>query len=226
MIKFIKPHNLDYSDIKAFFTTKALNGNLKDLLKDINLSESDVFLPIQKHTSKIIIIENDLKPQVADAVLTKRKGVLIGIHVADCVPILLFDKEKSLVGAVHAGWRGTAAQILKNTIDIMRERFYTAASDILIAIGPSIRRCCYEVGDEVADALHRVTGDKDYYRRDNGKHFVDLSSANKIQALSSGVPEDNIWQSGECTHCNPDKYYSYRYAKGSAGRQGGFIGML
>jgi len=226
MIKFIKPHNLDYSDIKAFFTTKALNGNLKDLLKDINLSESDVFLPIQKHTSKIIIIENDLKPQVADAVLTKRKGVLIGIHVADCVPILLFDKEKSLVGAVHAGWRGTAAQILKNTIDIMRERFYTAASDILIAIGPSIRRCCYEVGDEVADALHRVTGDKDYYRRDNCKHFVDLSSANKIQALSSGVPEDNIWQSGECTHCNPDKYYSYRYAKGSAGRQGGFIGML
>ncbi len=151
--------------------------------------------------------------------------MLVGIHVADCVPILLYDKEKLLVGAVHAGWRGTASQILRNTIETMKEIFCSSAEDIQIAIGPSIRRCCYDVGDDVEDALFRVTGEGDYHRRKDGKRFVDLSFANKIQALSMGVPDENIWQSDECTFCNPDRFYSYRYTKGSAGRQGGFIGM-
>ncbi len=225
MNKLIKPHNLIHSDLVAFFTTKLLNGNLKNLLKNINVSEEEIYLPIQKHTNKVIILENNDKPEIADAVLTRRKGVLIGIHVADCVPILLYDKEKFLVGAVHAGWRGTAALILKNTIKTMQEIFHSSVVDIQIAIGPSIRQCCYDVGDDVDDALFGVTGGGDYYRRENGKCFVDLSSVNKIQALSMGIPEKNIWQSDECTFCNPHRFYSYRYTKGSAGRQGGFIGM-
>ncbi len=222
---FIKPNNLKHSELVAFFTTKLLNGNLKNFLKSINVSEEEIYLPIQKHTNKVIILENNDKPEIADAVLTRRKGVLIGIHVADCVPILLYDKEKLSVGAVHAGWRGTAAQILKNTIKTMQEMFCSSLEDIQIAIGPSIRKCCYDVGDDVGDALFGVTGGGDYYRRENGKCFVDLSSVNKIQALSMGVPEKNIWQSEECTFCNPDRFYSYRFTKGSAGRQGGFIGM-
>ncbi len=222
---FIKPHNLTHSNLKAFFTTKSLNGSLKDLLKSIYVLEKDVYLPIQKHTDKVMVLENDFKPVVADAVITRKKGVLIGIHVADCVPILLYDKKKSLVGAVHAGWRGTAAQILKNTIKAMQKRFHSSAEDVLIAIGPSIRQCCYEVGEEVKHAVYNVTGEGSYYRRQNGKYFIDLSSANMIQALSMGIQEENIYQSDECTFCNPDRFYSYRYTKGSDGRQGGFSGM-
>ncbi len=222
---FIKPNNLKHSELVAFFTTKLLNGNLKKILKSINVSEEEIYLPIQKHTNKVIILENNDKPEIADAVLTRRKGVLIGIHVADCVPILLYDREKLLVGAVHAGWRGTAAQILKSTINTMQEIFHSSVIDIQIAIGPSIRQCCYEIGDDVGNALFGVIGEGDYYRRENGRRFVDLSSVNKIQALLMGVPEENIWQSDECTFCNPYRFYSYRYTKGSAGRQGGFIGM-
>ena len=224
---FIKPHNLTHSNLKAFFTTKSLNGSLKDLLKSVDmLEESDVYLPIQKHTNKVMVLENDFKPVVADAVITRKKGVLIGIHVADCVPILLYDKKKSLVGAVHAGWRGTASQILKNTIKAMQEGFHSSIKDVLIAIGPSIRQCCYEVGEEVKHAVYNVTGEGSYYRRQNGKYFIDLSSANRIQALSMGIQEENIYQSDECTFCNPDRFYSYRYTKGCAGRQGGFIGIF
>ncbi|MBI4681277.1 MAG: peptidoglycan editing factor PgeF [Nitrospirae bacterium] len=224
---FIKPHNLTYSNLKAFFTTKSLNGSLRDLagFKALPKFSNRVYLPIQKHTDKVMVLENDFKPVVADAVITRKKGVLIGIHVADCVPILLYDKKKSLIGAVHAGWRGTAAQILKNTIKAMQKRFHSSAEDVLIAIGPSIRQCCYEVGEEVKHAVYNVTGEGSYYRRQNGKYFIDLSSANMIQALSMGIQEENIYQSDECTFCNPDRFYSYRYTKGSAGRQGGFIGM-
>jgi YfiH family protein len=226
MDKFIRPHNMNHSNIKAFFTTKPLSNNLKESLKDIGILENNIYLPIQRHTNKVIILEDDFSSEIADSVLTSRKGVLIGVQAADCVPILLYDKKKSLVGAVHAGWRGTAAQILKNTIKTMQEGFHSSAKDVLIAIGPSIRQCCYEVGEEVKHAVYNATGEGSYYQRQNGKYFIDLSSANRIQALSMGIQEENIYQSDECTFCNPDRFYSYRYTKGCAGRQGGFIGML
>jgi len=224
-VDFIKPYNMAHSNIKAFFTTKTLNDNLKELLNGVGIFEQDIYLPIQRHTNKIIILDNDFKPVIADAVLTEKKGLLIGVQVADCVPILLYDEDKEIIGAVHAGWRGTAKGILKNTIRTMQERFSSSPEDILIAMGPSIRGCCYVVSDEVKTAIQNVTGEGAYCLKDR-KYFVDLSSANKIQALSMGVPQQNIWQSDECTFCNPDKFYSYRYAKGANGRQGGFIGML
>lgn len=225
MITFIQPGNMTDSNVKAFFSTKATNNDLKEVLNTAGIT-SRVYLPVQKHTGRVKILENDFKPEVADAILTERKGVLIGVQVADCVPILLYDKGKSAVGAVHAGWRGTAAGILKNTIKTMQEKYKSSAENILIAIGPSIRECCYNVGSEVKDAVCEATGEGGYYHETDGKLFIDLSNANRIQALSSGVLEKNIWQSEECTFCNPEKFHSYRYAKDSAGRQGGFIGII
>ncbi|MBI4687566.1 MAG: peptidoglycan editing factor PgeF [Nitrospirae bacterium] len=216
---------MPHSQINAFFTTKAPNGNLGGLLNTIGVSKDNVYIPVQKHTNEAVILESNMEPVVADAVLTKREGVIIGIQVADCVPVLLYDKKKAVIGAVHAGWRGTAGGILKNTISAMHERFGSLTEDIMIAIGPSIRECCYMVGEEVINAVSAVTGEGDYYRRHNGKYIIDLSLANRLQALSLGVPEKNIWQSGECTSCNPQKFHSYRYTNGAAGRQGGFIGI-
>ncbi len=221
---FIKPPNINSSDTKALFTTKT-PFNLKDLTKEFNVSIENIYFPEQKHTDKIHVLESDLKQAVADAVLTKEKGLLLGIKVADCVPVLLNDKKNSVIGVVHAGWKGTAHQILKNTIKIMQEKFGSSAENILIAIGPSIRQCCYNVGDDVKNAVLDATGDGDYCLEKDNKQFVDLSSANIIQALSMGVLRQNIWQSGECTSCNPGKFYSYRYTKGTTGRQCGFIGM-
>jgi len=214
-------------NIRAFFTTKILaNGNITDSVsEELDIHKDNIYMPVQKHTDKIHVLGSDSEKTVADAVITDRKEILIGVQVADCVPILLYDKNKKTIGAVHAGWRGTAKQILKGTIAAMMENFLCFAKDISIAIGPSIRQCCYEVGDEVQEEVCKVTGEGDYYRRKNGKYFIDIATANKIQALSMGIPEQNIWQSGECTFCNPERFHSYRYAKSHAGRQGGFIGM-
>jgi len=228
---FIKPHNIIHTDVRAFFTTKVpsnpeINSGLKELLKHIGISKNEIYLPIQRHTNKVMILHDDFKPEIADAVLTQRKGVLIGVEVADCVPILLYDKQRSVIGAVHAGWRGTVAEILKTTIKIMKEEFNSSTKDVLIAIGPSIRQCCYNVGDEVKTAVHKATGEGDYYHRRNNKYFIDLSSANRIQVLSIGIPEQNIWQSEYCTFCNPERFHSYRYTKDPNGRQGGFIGLI
>jgi hypothetical protein len=221
----IEPPNITSADVRALFTTKASAGDIEGVLRNLGMSECKIYLPLQRHTNRVHILESDIKPMIADAVVTDRKGLLIGVQVADCVPILLYDRRNKVIGAVHAGWRGTAKQILKTTIRIMKDRFLSNAEDIFIAIGPGIRQCCYDVEDNVKLAIMEATGSGTYYRKAGTRYFIDLPSANRIQALSAGIPRQNIWQSEECTSCNPERFYSHRYSGGHPGRQGGFIGM-
>jgi len=228
MKRIIEPPGFSSSKIKAFFTTKILGNNaekVQAVSREINISKEKVYLPIQKHTGKVHILESDLQPVVADAVVTGDKQVLIGVLVADCVPVILYDPLMNVIGAVHAGWRGTAQQILKNTIAVMKDRFDCLPQHISVAIGPSIRQCSYEVGKEVKTAVVNATGEGPYYHKERDKYFIDIAYANKMQACSMNVPEQNIWQSQECTFCDPEKFHSYRYSGDCAGRQGGFIIM-
>jgi YfiH family protein len=189
------------------------------------LTNMPVHFPIQEHTSLVSSVTDIASREVADAVVTGKRGILLGLRVADCVPILLYDGRRKAVGAVHAGWRGTAAGILKNTIAAMVRDFGSDPRDIAVAIGPAIRWCCYEVGREVLDPVVRATGGGDYHMEKNGRLCLDLPSANKYQALSVKIEVENIDVIEECTYCHPDRYFSYRYAKGPTGRQGGFIGI-
>ena len=223
--RFIEPPNIISKSITTIFTTRFFRDSLDAISKEINISKDNIYLPVQKHTDKVHVLDSGMEPVVADAVLTDRKGVLIGVLAADCVPLLIFDRIRHVAGAVHAGWRGTSKQILRNTIEMMKQRFSSSTGDILIAIGPSIKRCCYEVDGDVKGTVEDATGKGDYYVERDGKYYLDLSSANMMQAISAGVSETNIWRSGECTCCNPERFYSYRHEKGKTGRQGGFIGM-
>jgi YfiH family protein len=225
MDQLIKPEIFN-GKVKAFFTRKSPGADIGKISNLLSISEKDIYLPVQKHTDQVLVLRSDLAPVTADAVVTQRRGILLGVTVADCVPILLYDRRKSAVGAVHAGWRGTASQIMKKTVRIMVELFDSAPGDIIVAIGPSIRWQCYDVGVEVKEAVCEATGEGKYCMSNKGKCFIDLSSANRTQALSSGIPAGNIWSSGECTRCNPDAFYSYRYSRRYAGGQGGFIGVF
>jgi YfiH family protein len=213
--------------VVAFFTRKSLGADIDKITNILTLEKNNIYIPVQKHTDSVLVVESDLAPKIADAVITQKKNILIGVQVADCVPILLFDVEKKVAGAVHAGWKGTASSIIKKTIRSMNSYFDSSPKDIKIALGPSIRWNCYEVGRDVKDAIFNATGNGCYYiKKDKGRCCVDLASANIYQSMSMGVPEENIWISNECTYCNPDKYYSYRYEKAYNGSQGGFIGIL
>ena len=211
--------------VKAFFTGKSPGADLRRISEIASIGKMQIYMPIQKHTDKVLLLDS-LEPKIADAVITDRKDVLIGVQGADCVPVLLYDRRTCATGAVHAGWRGTAAEILKKTIRVMGQRFSSSPEDILIAIGPGIRSCCYGVGPEVIDAVRGATGEGDYFTVKGEKNFLDLPAANRYQAMSVGVRPENIWMSEDCTFCLPEKYYSYRFAKGPTGRQGGFIRIV
>ncbi|MCL5023363.1 MAG: peptidoglycan editing factor PgeF [Nitrospirae bacterium] len=211
--------------VKAFFTGRAPGIALSKIARIASVAKDRIYLPVQKHTDKVLLLDS-AGPEVGDAVITDRKGMLLGVQSADCVPVLLYDRKRQVAGVAHAGWRGTAAGIVRKTVREMIRRFSSSPSDIQIAIGPAIRWCSYEVGYEVVEAVRKMTGEGDYSVKKGEKYYLDLPRANRLQALSGGVLPRNIWMTEDCTFCLPGKYYSYRFAGGPTGRQGGFIGIV
>lgn len=214
----IHPENMPARAVSAFFTTRLAPDDMRVLASYADVPLQNIYLPVQKHTDTVQVVAEDMTVRIADAVATKRRDLLIGVKTADCVPILLYDPRRCAVGAVHAGWRSTAEAILRKTLAVFVDRFYSNVEDILVSIGPAICGSCYEVGPEVVEAVLRGTGPGPYISERGSRHHIDLRAANRLQALSSGVPAENIWQSPDCTFCQPELYYSYRYAKGTTGR--------
>lgn len=209
--------------LTAFFTTKEQGIGPEAVTRITGVPAGRVFMPIQEHTDKVHVLGDDLEPVVADAVVTRSKNTVIGVRTADCVPLLLYDVSKRAIASVHAGWKGTAKGITIKTVNIFVREFGSSFNDIKIMIGPSIRGCCYEVGKEVRSELMRTKGVTIPDDALLNPRCVDLPRLNIMQALSLGVPERNIWDAKECTRCQPEKFFSYRYSGRSAGRQGGFI---
>jgi polyphenol oxidase len=149
-----------------------------------------------------------------DALLENSPGAAVAVKTADCVPILLVDERHRAVAAVHAGWRGTAAHITSGVLRAMAERFETDTADLHAAIGPSIGKCCYEVGPEVS-----------VHFGEHGKTHIDLSEANRKQLLAAGVSANRVYVSNLCTRCQMNHFYSFR-RDGATGRQYSFIGIV
>ncbi len=154
-------------------------------------------------------------------------GLVPAVRTADCVPILLADRRGAAVAAVHAGWRGTAAGIAVAAV-----RWLSAAGirpeSLVVALGPAILACCYEVGDEVAEALAGIVPGarpEAVARPDSrGRARADLHAANRLQLLAEGVLEESIHLAPWCTRCHPELFYSYRGQGAAAGRMMACIG--
>lgn len=212
----------------AFFTNREFGYQPLDFIKRYLSPTASLAMPIQRHTD-IALIANDLTVNdlIADALICNSNDLFIGVKTADCVPILVYDPKSSTIACVHAGWRGTAQEILTKTLHLMKERLDASIGDLLMAIGPSIRVCCYEVGEDVADIVASTTTDRSCLQKRDNRLFLDLQGANLSQAIRFGLASKNIWLSEECTCCNSHRYHSYRCskAKDSPMRQYAIIGM-
>jgi YfiH family protein len=154
-----------------------------------------------------------------DALISKAGGLVVGVRTADCVPVLLVDERTRAVAAVHAGWRGTAQNIVAATVCELVTRFGCRAEDLHAAIGPSIGPCCYEVGADVARQFGTwgiEAGSPALPQK------VDLPGLNAAQLRAEGVQD--VWIARECTFCEADRYFSFRREKDEAGRMLSFVG--
>ncbi len=184
----------------------------------------------QRHGKHVVIVTEAMRGRGgssfdtaldnADAMVTDIPGVCIMVLVADCVPIVIFDPLRMVIGVAHAGRKGTFGGIAQNIVKVLIERFGSSAGNIIVGIGPSIGPCCYEVDREVisqARGISEKEGDYILYTKDN-RGFLNLWELNRIQLEGMGIPKGNIEISKICSCCHPDVFFSYRYQKGCTGR--------
>ncbi len=163
----------------------------------------------------------------ADAVVTAEQGVALMTTHADCLPLLLYAPESAVVAAVHAGWRSTVTGVTRNTLRTMTSVFHVDPAEVIAFIGPAICRDCYEVGPEVARAwglLDKNDAAGAILRRDRRMTF-DLLAANRQLLLDEGVEPAHIEDSGLCTRCDGDDWFSHRGQGPLTGRFGAMIGL-
>jgi YfiH family protein len=186
-----------------------------------------------------------------DGMITNSPGLLLAIKTADCVPVLVADVKRRVVGAFHAGWRGTVARVVEKGVGEMRRQFGSAPSDLRAAIGPCVRKCCYAVGDEVraefesqftyaselfeevfdSNAIHikypmlfldqRAPGHGDL----GPETHLDLVGANQRQLEAAGVGPEHISIIEGCTACDTKRFFSHRAEFGKTGRMMAVIGI-
>jgi YfiH family protein len=193
----------------------------------------------QVHGRVVVVVRAGEAPGLvapeADAFVSSSPDVAVAIRVADCVPLLMADRTRGVVAAVHAGWRGTAARAAVAALEALEHEFGTRPADVVAAIGPSIGPCCYEVGTELVDAF-AAAGHERYLidrwflapapprgSRERRKLRLDVAGANRDQLLLAGVPEAQIYSLGLCTAMHLDVLTSYRAEKDAAGRLAGVI---
>jgi len=166
----------------------------------------------QIHSNLVLLADQPGIAGEGDSLVTNRLGLAVSIRTADCYPILLADARNRAIAAIHAGWRGTAAQIVTRTLEKMNGVFGTEPTDVSAAIGPGIGVCCYEVGEDVSKQFGFA----------NRTH-LDLISENRSQLEDAGVSPQNIQALGVCTFCDAERFFSYRREKEKAGRMTSFI---
>lgn len=231
-------------------------ANRRLLAEAITGNASTPLIPIRQFHSNLVVKTSAVDvsrplPRKADGHVTADPGLLLAVQTADCVPVLVADRKRRVVGAFHAGWRGTVRRIVETGVGRMRLEFGSRPKDLIAAIGPAISQCCYAVGEEVLSefesqftygrALFREVYDSDAVRTKYPMLFltqrapghspigpslhVDLIEANRRQLLDAGIAEKSIQIIGGCTQCHSDLFFSYRGSRGHTGRMMAVIGI-
>ena len=192
----------------------------------------------QVHGPDVRLIKNPLDAKPAedargdtvycDAIVSNAPGVLAGVKTADCVPILMGDPKTGSFAAVHAGWRGTLAEVATKALGRMADEYKTRPEDVRVAIGPAAGSCCYEVGRDVIDPFRdRFPGqDMMFAETREGHACINLLQANRSQLVSAGVDPDRISIAPLCTMCRTDLFFSYRREKNVFGKVGRLMSVI
>lgn len=205
--------------------------NYRILGDAVGFSPADTVCGHQRHTDLIHVVTEENRGEgllrehdrICDGQITDRPGVALVTFSADCTPILLFDPVRRAVGAVHAGWRGTASGIAAKAVEAMARTYGCDPANIRAAIGPCIGKCCFETDGDVPQAMLMALGGNALpaITRQGEKYHVDLKFLNALWLSRAGVGQVDI--SPDCTACHTDRYWSHRRMGDARGSMAGII---
>jgi polyphenol oxidase len=221
-----------YASLNLARTSGDLLSNVEEnrrrFARDVGYAPDALFEVSQVHGAVVRVVAatevpDHVRRDEADALVVAGAGRAAGVRVADCIALLLGDPRSGAVAAVHAGWRGVASGIAPRALAALTEHHAARAEDVIAAIGPHIRACCFEVGDEVAAEIAEAVPNTDVVRRQpsRSKPHVDLVTALRAQLSAAGVR--TIDDPGGCTRCDADRFFSFRRDGAASGRHVGAI---
>ncbi len=227
-----------YSSLNIYSTledeSKNALKNRKKLGEVLNFNHQDLVLAKQVHGDNVYVVKEIDKGSGAinhlnaipdtDAFITNVSNIPIMLLYADCLPLIISEKNGKCIGVIHAGWKSTEKEIVKLTIKKMVSEFGVKAEDLFIAIGIGISLKNFEIGQEVKDKLEKVSYTENCFQLRNGKIYADLIEINKSQAINCGIPKENIdYNKDLCSFENENLFYSYRRDNKITGRHSGVI---
>lgn len=229
----------EYPEIKHAYILKPLDlrshnendvvANYKAVFDDLNIPIETLTRPIQKHTNIVEIIEKkktDNEPDIymdyldnVDGVITATSNITLATTNADCILFLIYDPVKKVIANVHSGWRGTFQKIVKVAIDKMIVNYDCEPSDLIVCISPSIRKCHFEVDEDVKEECEKIFADTKRLdeiiecigeKEGKTKYVIDTVLINRIVLNNLGVKNENIIDSGICSYCSKKFVHSRR----------------
>ncbi len=221
----------DLIEAEHFFTTRETiiktketnkevlaNENRKMISEHFGINGENLITPSQTHTAHVetAVIGKNTYPDTDGLILTNKEQAIF-LNFADCTPVIIYDKKLNIGAVSHAGWRGTAGQIAKVTVEKMIKDFGSEVKNLTAAIGPAISMCCYNVGEEVYEKLKATVKDfSNLSEIRNGEIFVDLKGINARQLTECGLDAIDICP--YCTVCDNDLFFSYRKENATTNR--------
>lgn len=195
---------------------------------------NNLVLSAQTHTNNVICVsKKDCGKGIfkepfcdVDGLITNEKKVALVTQYADCTPLLFCDLVNKVIATSHAGWRGTVKQIGKVTVQKMCSEYGCKPENIIVGIGPCIKKCCYEVDDVVVNEFEKINYldlETILTKKPNGRYMLNLVEANKQILLNAGILPCNIDESDICTCCNADDLHSHRATNGKRGNLAAII---
>ena len=213
-----------------------IDKNYKTVCKMLNLDSKNIVRPYQTHTNNItnIEVETGIFPEELtniDGLVTNKENKILSLTYADCTPIYLFDKVKKVIGNIHSGWQGTVKKIAKKSVEFMKEKYNCNPKDIICVIGPTIRKCHFEVQKDVRDLFYNEFNYMENidniikYNEKTKSYYIDTVEINKKLLIEEGLLEKNIIDSKICTVCSNSLIHSYRQEGKEAGRNTALISL-
>lgn len=224
----LKTGDLNFRSYSSEERKEVVKNNYNRICTKLGIDYKNIVRPFQMHTDNIAIVERktNIQPDIysenykdTDGAITNQKDIILATTNADCVLILLYDKEKNVIANIHAGWRGTFKKIAYKAVKLMKEKYESKPENILCFICPSIRKCHFEVKDDVKNECENIFA---YTNKLNAiievgkikggeqRYFIDNILINKIMLMEAGIKEENIIDSNICSVCNSNLIHSRR----------------